>query len=239
MFLSVKGISVCRQLMVRLLAVLAAVFVAGAAGAQTHYSANMAVGVKAGADMSRMFFNPSVNQKMPFGATAGVTFRYVEEAHFGIIAELNFVQRGWKEDFEDAPYNYRRTLNYLQLPVLAHIYFGRRGRFFFNAGPEIGVLLSESTSANFNPAEMATLPDFPNVNRMNTQMTLKAQNRFDYGIAAGIGGEFSITEKHALNIEARFYYGLGNVFKSDRTDPFNASNAMCVSATIGYLFRIK
>lgn len=207
--------------------------------AQTHYNANMTVGVKAGMDMSRMFFNPTVNQKMPFGATAGVTFRYIEENHFGIIAELNFVQRGWEEDFENAPYKYKRTLNYLQLPVLAHIYFGRRGKFFFNAGPEFGLLLGESTSANFDPAKMAELPDFPNINRMNTQMMLSAQNRIDYGISAGLGAEFNISELHALNVEARFYYGLGNLFKAKRTDPFNASNAMVASLTLGYLFRIK
>lgn len=210
-----------------------------AVNAQSHYRANLTVGVKAGADISRMFFNPGVNQGLKPGATAGVSFRYVEEEHFGLIAELNWVQRGWKENFEGAPYRYSRTLNYLQLPILAHIYFGRRGRFFFNAGPEIGILLAESTSANFNPAEMATLPDFPNTNRMNVQMTLKAKHRFDYGISAGLGAEFNVTPKHAVAFEARFYYGLGNLFSSERTAPFSGSNSMAVSATLGYLFRLR
>ncbi|MBO5029359.1 MAG: PorT family protein [Muribaculaceae bacterium] len=210
-----------------------------AVNAQSHYRANLTVGVKAGADISRMFFNPGVNQGLKPGATAGVSFRYVEEEHFGLIAELNWVQRGWKENFEGAPYRYSRTLNYLQLPILAHIYFGRRGRFFFNAGPEIGVLLAESTSANFNPAEMAALPDFPNTNRMNVQMTLKAKHRFDYGISAGLGAEFNVTPKHAVAFEARFYYGLGNLFSSERTAPFSGSNSMAVSATLGYLFRLR
>lgn len=207
--------------------------------AQTHYKANIAVGAKAGVDMSRMFFNPSVNQKMPFGVTAGLTFRYIEENHFGIIGELNFTQRGWEESFDTPQYSYRRTLNYLQIPVLAHIYFGRRGRFFFNAGPEIGFMIGESTSANFDPSEMETLPDFPNTNRTNTQMTMKVQNKVDYGISAGIGGEFNVTDKHAISLEARFYYGLGNIFKSRRIDTFNASNSMSVSMTVGYNFRIK
>lgn len=211
----------------------------GAVSAQTHFHANMAVGAKAGVDVSRMFFNPTVHQKMPLGFTCGLTFRYVEENHFGLIAEVNFQQRGWSEDFEGAPYNYRRTLNYIQIPVLAHIYFGRRGRFFFNAGPEIGFMVGESTSANFDPAQIASLPDFPNINRMNTQMTLLVQNKVDYGISAGLGAEFNVTPKHALNFEARFYYGLGNIFKSKRTDPFAGSNGMAVSATLGYNFRIK
>ncbi len=113
------------------------------ANAQTHYSSNVAIGVKGGVDFSRVFFNPSVDQKMKMGMSGGFMFRYIEENHFGLIAELNFVQRGWEEDFEDAPYNYSRTLNYLELPVMAHIFFGRRGKFFFNAGPQVGLFLGD------------------------------------------------------------------------------------------------
>ena len=57
--------------------------------AQTHYKANIAIGVKGGADMSRVFFNPSVRQSFIFGGVAGMTFRYVEENHFGLIAAVN------------------------------------------------------------------------------------------------------------------------------------------------------
>lgn len=207
--------------------------------AQTHYKSNIAVGAKGGADLSRVFFNPSVRQSFKVGGTAGLMFRYVEESHFGLIAELNFVQRGWKENFEGAPYNYSRTFNYIELPVMAHIYFGRRGKFFFNAGPEIAYMLSESSSANFNVDNMLTLPDFPNTNRTNAQMTMPRKNKIDYGIAAGLGGEFNINRRNSLCIEIRFYYGLGNVFGAKRTDIFNASNQMSLLATLGYWFRIK
>ena len=206
---------------------------------QTHYSSNVAIGVKGGMDMSQVFFNPSVRQSFNLGMTAGVMVRYVEENHFGLIAELNFVQRGWKENFEGAPYNYRRTLNYIELPVLAHIFFGRRGRFFFNAGPQVGLFLGDNVAANFDPKDMATLPDFPIRNRTNSQMMLDVSQKFDYGISAGLGGEFNLNRRNSLMIEARFYYGLGNIFPSKRADIFSASNQMTISATIGYWFRIK
>ncbi len=144
-----------------------------------------------------------------------------------------------EESFEEAPYNYSRTSNYIQIPVMAHIYFGRRGRFFFNAGPEIGFFLGESTKANFDPFNTSELPGFPNTNRTNTQQTLPISHKVDYGISAGIGGEFSITRHNALYMEARFYYGLGNIVKSGRTEPFNASNQMSVSLCLGYWFRIR
>lgn len=212
----------------------------GSAFAQTHYSSNVSIGVRGGADISRVFFSPSVRQKMMNpGMTAGVMVRYIEENHFGLIAELNFVQRGWKENFEEAPYDYKRTLNYIELPVLAHIYFGRRGKFFFNAGPQVALFLGESTSANFDPKDMASLPDFPYNNRMNEQMLMDVTQKIDYGISAGLGGEFNINPRNSISLEARFYYGLGNIFPSKRIDTYSASNQMSISLALGYWFRIK
>ncbi|MBD5292217.1 MAG: PorT family protein [Bacteroides sp.] len=210
----------------------------GNASGQSHYDANMAVGVRAGADISRNFFNPSVKQLMKPGGLAGVTFRYVEENHFGLIAELNFIQRGWQENFEESPYVYKRTINYLQLPVLAHIYFGGRGRFFINAGPLVGLRLGDSVDCNFDTSATSDLPDFPkwhNIYQYDEPITQKV----DYGICGGLGGEFNITKRNSLSLEARFYYGLGNLFGSSRKDRFNASNSMAVEFALGYWFRFK
>lgn len=206
--------------------------------AQTHYSANVSLGVKAGADLSRVFFSPSVDQVFKPGAMAGLTFRYIEESHFGLIAELNFVQRGWKESFEDTPYSYSRTMDYLQIPILAHIYFGRRGRFFINLGPEFGVRLSDKISSNFDTETTASLPDFPKYHSIR-QYSEPVKQRVDYGIAAGLGGEFSLNRKNAINLEVRFYYGLGNIFSASKKDYFKASNSMSLQFCLGYLFRVK
>ena len=209
------------------------------ANAQTHYSSNVALGVKGGATFSDVFFNPAVHQKIATGFTGGVMFRYIEEDHFGLIAELDFVQRGWSENFEEAPYKYKRTTNYIELPVMAHIFFGRRGRFFFNAGPQVGLYLGDNVSANFDPKDMATLPDFPYVNRMNEQMLLKIKQKIDYGISAGLGAEFNVNRRNSISLEGRFYYGLGNIFSSKRVDTYQASNQWSIAATLGYWFRIK
>ena len=66
---------------------------------QTHYEGTIAVGGKGGVSLSRVNFNPTVQQMFLPGVTAGVTFRYIEERNFGILAELNLTQRGWKENF--------------------------------------------------------------------------------------------------------------------------------------------
>ena len=207
--------------------------------AQTHYDANIAIGAKGGMTFSEVFFNPSVKQSFLPGTTFGVMVRYVEENHFGLIGELNFTQRGWKENFEDDPFNFSRTLNYIDLCCMAHVFFGRRGRFFFNAGPLVGYYLGEKVSANFDRAEMDKIPGFPNVNRINQQMVEPITIKVDYGISAGLGGEFNINKKNSLSVECRFYFGLANIFSTRRADYFNASNQMSLSATIGYWFRVK
>ena len=190
-------------------------------------------------DFSRVFFNPHVTQNMVPGATLGFTARYIEENHFGLIGELNFSQRGWAENFEGAPYNYSRTLDFIDLCFLAHIYFGRRVRFFFNAGPQVGYYLGEKVRSNFNPEEMQHLPDFPNINRINYQMLEPTKIKFDYGISASLGAEYNINRRNSISLEGRFYFGLANIFSTKRADNFNASNQMTVSATIGYWFRVK
>ncbi len=221
------------------MSVVAVLWVAGEMYAQTHYASRVSFGVKGGVDFSQVSFNPSTRQTMKPGGVAGVTFRYIEESHFGLIAELNWEQRGWQENFEGAPYNYSRTINYIQIPVLAHIYFGRRGHFFFNAGPEIGFVIGSSESADFDVNNIGNLPDWP-VKKVNVeQMRLPVSQKIDFGISAGLGGEFFVTPMHSLYVEARFYYGLGNVLKSGRTEPIRGSNSMSIMATAGYWFRIK
>lgn len=207
--------------------------------AQTHYDSNVSLGVRGGINLSRVFFSPSVRQGWPVNPTLGFTFRYIEENHFGLIAEVDYIRRGWSENFEELPFNYRRDLDYIEIPVFAHIYFGGRGKFFINAGPQIGFRIGESMSANFDPYDTAGIPDFPNTNRRNDQMTETVTQKFDYGIAAGLGAEFNINQKNSLTLEARYYFGLGNIFPSGRRDTFRASNTMYIAITAGYWFRIK
>lgn len=218
---------------------LSLIFISGEIGAQTHYASTVFIGAKGGLDVSKIFFSPSVKQKMALGMNAGVMVRYIEENHFGLIGELNFSQRGWAENFEEAPYNYSRTLNYADLCFLAHVFFGRRGRFFFNAGPQVGYYLGETIKSNFDPYNTAGLPDFPNKNRINYQLTEPTKIKIDYGISAGIGGEFFINPKNSISLEGRFYFGLANIFSTKREDNFGASNQMTISVSLGYWFRVK
>ena len=217
-----------------------AVVAALLATAQTHYEGNISVGGKAGATLSRVNFNPTVQQVMLPGVTAGVMFRYIEEKNFGLIAELNVTQRGWKENFEESNYKYSHSFTYLELPIMTHIYFGsRRVKGFFNLGPEINVMLGDGIKSNFSYQDAAVLDYFLNDTRHIEQMSMKVDNRLDYGICAGAGLELGLNSKHSLLLEGRFYYGLTDVFPNHKTDIFSSSNSMTIMVTLGYLYRLK
>lgn len=209
--------------------------------AETHYEPHIWIGGRAGLAMGRMSYSPSVSQRWIMGSTGSVTFRYSEEKVFGVIAELGWEQRGWSENFgEDNPLRYSRQLTYIKLPILSHIYFGSpRFKGFVNLGPEISYLLGSSTSANFDYTHPTTSPDWPTRGRRTEQLTAEITGKFDYGIAAGLGVEFYIRPRHSIVLEARFYYGLGNIFPSSKADTFSASRSMTLDVTLGYNFRLK
>ncbi|MDE6377240.1 MAG: PorT family protein [Duncaniella sp.] len=230
-----------RHITVAVLA-LAAMALTPGAKAQREYSPNFSIGAKAGATLSSMSFSPEVHQSMLQGVTMGVVARYTEEKLFGLIGEVNITQRGWKEDFarDEAPeFHYSRTLTYVQIPLMTHIYFGsRRVKGFFNLGPEMGFMIGDKISANFNYHDYKNVEGFPMGYRTNEQLSKEVENKFDYGIAGGAGVEFFINRRNSIMIEGRYYFGLGNIFKDSKRDFFAASRGSSIEITLAYLFRL-
>ena len=112
---------------------------------------NLALGVNGGINMNKVSFVPRVNQKNLMGINAGLTARYISEKYFGMICgaqmELNFSQRGWDEYYENYPdVHYTRTMNYIEVPLLAHLAFGKEKslQIYLNLGPQIAFLLGDS-----------------------------------------------------------------------------------------------
>lgn len=208
--------------------------------AESHYKPHIFVGAHGGMNMSSVSFSPSVEQTLTPGITMGISVKYAEEKLVGILAELNISQRGWKENFEESPLKYSRTLTYISLPVMSHIYFGpSRFKCFFNLGPEFSYMIGESISANFDYHNPYQAEGWPAKDRMIEQMTTPINSKFDYGICASFGCEFWAKPRHSFYVEARYYFGLGNIFSSKKADTFSASRNTSISATIGYNFRLK
>lgn len=101
---------------------------------------NIAVGVNGGMNFSNVSFTPKIKQKTTNGMTGGLTVRYISEKYFAMICglqmELNYSQRGWTELIEENTDTYSREMNYLEIPFLAHLAFGKRGADSFSSMPD-------------------------------------------------------------------------------------------------------
>lgn len=208
--------------------------------AQTHYRPRLSIGGRAGISMGKITFSPSVKEQWTYGTTGAVTFRYCEEKLFALVGEVGWVQRGWAEDFEESSLRYRRELTYVQIPLLAQIYFGsRRFKTFINLGPQIAFLVGERIDSNFDYRNAFDDPAFPSRNRKIEQMSMAIHDRFDYGISGSLGFEFFVRPRHSILLEGRYYFGLGNIFSATKADVFGASRNMSIEVTLGYQFRIQ
>ena len=198
------------------------------------YRTDFAVGVNGGYMLSNVGFMPEVPQNMLGGLTGGLTVRYTCEKYFksicAIVAEVNLAQTGWKEDIKDAdrqpvyyaddtqklnPLFYERKMTYLQIPLMARMF------------------LSESTSTNVVPGKETLNKRSSSV---VAQDTMAVEKKFDYGIAGGIGLEFSNRKLGHFMIEGRYYYGLGNIYGNSKSDYFGRSNFGQIVIKATYLF---
>lgn len=215
---------------------------------------DFSIGVNGGYTLSNVGFTPKVTQSLLGGTTAGLSWRYVCEKYFSTICsiygEVNYTQMGWKERIlttdnqpvinavSGLPEQYSRTLNYLQVPVFAHLAWGKEHsgmQFFFQLGPQFGYLLSEKTTTNFNFKDRNTA-DRSNV--VCAQDTMAVENKFDYGIAAGAGVELSLRRVGHFLLEGRYYYGLGNIYGDSKRDYFSKSNNSSIVVKLTYLFDV-
>ncbi len=209
------------------------------ASGQRIYEPKVYVGAKGGVTMSNVQFTPHVKQTLRQGMLMGATVRYTEEKVFGLIGELLLEQKGWKENFEEAPFAYNRELTYVTLPVMTHIYFGSsKFKGFVNLGASVSYLLGTKITSDFDYANALAQPGFPTY-RSVEQMSLEVKNKFDYGILAGLGMEFIIKKKHSIVLEGRYYFGLGNIFPATKKDIFSSSRNTSIEVSLGYMFRVK
>lgn len=200
---------------------------------------NFAVGVNGGVNLSSVSFQPSVEEGYLIGPTFGVTARYVSEKYIkmicGIQVEVNYSQRGWKEVMEEGfEGSYLRKMNYVEIPLLAHLAFGKDHgngvRIVFNLGPQMGFMLSESEQITGNPAAQT--------NRATSQYGKMAEASFDYGLIGGGGLEIRTGIGNFI-LEGRYYYGLSDFYHSTKKDPFSRSAHSYIAGKLTYLFDIK
>lgn len=219
------------------------VFSATATFAQIgEHRSDLAIGINGGYTLNKVSFSPTIKQTLHGGSTFGVTLRYTCEKYFAcycaLQAEINYAKLGWKELIETSTDTYSRDMNYIQVPLFARLALGReRGGFqgFLLLGPQIGFCINDKEIKGGDWSDY-TLSRRPN--NVIQQYGLEIDNRFEYGIAGGLGAEFSTKSGHRFALEGRYFYGLSDIFANSKKDPFARSNNGTIYAKVSYLLDI-
>ncbi|MDR0732668.1 MAG: PorT family protein [Dysgonamonadaceae bacterium] len=198
------------------------------------FSPEWAAGIHGGVNFSQMRFNSGyyVPQGLYMQPSGGLTVRYISENHFGIIGELNYSLCGWtekKDTLNNAhPNEYTRSLAYIELPLLAHLYFGlgKRARLIFNAGPQFRYNIGEEVQKKIINDEDTNLPYYDDGYKIN--------RKFDYGLKGALGIEIR-TGIGSFILSGSYYFGLADVFNNKRADVFQASSNQITGIHLAYL----
>ena len=201
------------------------------------FKPELTFGVNGGATFSNVRFNPSIKQVNLLKYAGGLTARYMSEKGVGLQVELNYSVRGWEQEadttykdpsdltqFSDTlRFSGSRSLTYLELPILTHIYFNmsERMRIIFLMGPQVSYYIGEKSLYEKSPFE----PELQ-----------KVQKSFDYGILGGMGFELR-TGIGNFVLDGRYYFGLSDIFNSTKADYFQASANQVMSVKLTYLFK--
>lgn len=193
----------------------------------------MYIGVHAGVMASTVTFVPNVAKidimQSPLAFNGGLVFRYAGHKVCAIQTEINYMPCGWHETIaldNGNTIDYYRTLHYLEVPLLMHLYLGKeRFRGFLNLGPQIGYCFRDvSTELPSNVVSPQYLP---------------LDNPFDWGLAGGLGCYYRTKKIGIFQLEARFNFSLGTIYSNRKVDYFSQSNLMNLSVNIAYMWEIK
>lgn len=190
------------------------------------------VGIKGGYNFGSAFIKHNinrvtVNEGFKSGFHFGLTSLFYLEKNVGLQMELNYTRKGWTQKFTSGE-KYVQNLDYIELPLLVNVYFGKqKTRLFINFGTFVEYLAAHSNDGF--PVDTSG-SDF-------YYFQEERDNKFGYGLTAG-GGFYRDFSFGTLLIEGRFTFNNSNALDpgSNSSGIPNTSNQINTTISIGYLF---
>lgn len=193
------------------------------------FKTELYIGAKGGMIFSKVRFYPNVVESFQEGKSGGIMFRLISEPHIGFQVEVNYAQKGWKED----SLGYLRRLSYVSVPIMTHVNLGDKAfRFTINLGPEVAYMISDEEKFN---SQAAVLPGDPNYRAYFGKQT---DTQLDFLFTAGIGMEYHLKRGGAFALEGRAFYSLPNLF-DPANYPYKVSQSNGFQVTFAYLFQFN
>ena len=167
-------------------------------------------GIEGGPNLSTFLLYNSAywNAKPVVFGSAGFIFQHNLKKIISFKTGISYQRKGYQVDdsiyisnHSSFPGTRKGVLayDYITSPFLIKASFGKKVKFFINAGPYVGFLLSRT---KIWTTDTGIVPSKSN---------LGSYKRFDFGAAGGIGVTIPIKKSWMVHAEVRNYYGLQNM----------------------------
>jgi hypothetical protein len=206
--------------MKRIATILSLIFIG--TGSSLHAQNSMFdLGLEGGPNLSTILMKSSLpsydpNPKTAVYGSGGFIFQYNFKNFLSIKTGFSYQRKGYQLNnlpsldvstgnmlSEKGKLNFR--MDYLTFPVLVKASFGKKVNYFVNAGPYGGYLLQLTDRTRYNGSS-STQKDDPDKFGVN---------RWDFGIAGGIGIAIPIRTYWVVSAEIRNYTGLIDIAKNN------------------------
>jgi hypothetical protein len=188
------------------------------------------VGLRGGYSISSVDFIPDYKQRPVYERLfdAGLVFKYFDLQYFGFQGEVNLTQRGYRLPLGDEKH-YKRISTYAEIPLFMQVRAKHNNIFIhFNAGVTASYMLRSVEGDNLTGSyQMSTY-----------ETNILRDNRFDYGLMGGLGVGYDFSWG-TIQVEARFHYGLGDLYYYKFEDNPTRSPARVQNISFTYLYNIS
>ncbi len=185
------------------------------------------VGFEGGPSLIILWGNEGLKDyhKNTIGYSGGVFLQHNLTEKVSLRTTLSFERKGSQTVF-DNPTTVLK-LDYLTLPILARIHFGKKKNYFFDAGPFIGYLLKET--------EVTTGDNVAKITSDNTSYFSK----FDAGVSIGLGFAYPIKGNIIFSVEIRNNLGIYNIHLSSISYKDAPVRTNSTNLLLGMAYRIE
>lgn len=202
-------------------------------------TAQAQIGIRAGANYTTLSAERHNNSSFGSadgrtGFQAGIFYEKRLSAHFSLVPEVQFSRQrldftAWNYDLtEGYSSSYQTALSYLSVPVLLR---ATLGRFYLEAGPQVGLLLAAHEKGTLDKASPLSSYRGPDSYSRFDGSATGQYRRTDAGLSAGVG--MKLPAGFAVGLRA--YAGLLSITRAQQ--PYRYSGSLknrVVQASVSY-----
>lgn len=165
-------------------------------------------GIECGPNLSTFKDQPGFDVRTKVFFSGGVSFQYNSKKIFSFRTGLYYQKKGYQQEVKNKGFStgivYASTeiisnYHYLTLPLLVRATFGKKVKFFMNAGPYVSYLMVQRFTSELSKAP---------VNAENNK-NFNGIKDWDLGITGGVGIAIPL-KSWLISLEVRNYFGILN-----------------------------